>query len=59
MSFLWGGCFVQGMSPLMEQFNKSIGFDRLLFQADIQGSQVYARALHKSGLINGKLFGLF
>ena len=34
----------------MEQFNASIGFDRQLWQADIRGSQAYAR-LAKAGLL--------
>jgi argininosuccinate lyase len=35
----------------MEQFNASIGFDRQLWQADIRGSQAYARALGRAGLL--------
>jgi argininosuccinate lyase len=35
----------------MEQFNASIGFDRQLWQADIRGSQGYARALARAGLL--------
>jgi argininosuccinate lyase len=35
----------------MEQFNASISFDRQLWQADIRGSQAYARALARAGLL--------
>jgi argininosuccinate lyase len=35
----------------MEQFNASISFDRRLWQADIRGSQAYARALARAGLL--------
>ncbi|MEX1019849.1 MAG: argininosuccinate lyase [Litorilinea sp.] len=49
---LWGGRFTGPTDPLMEQFNASIGFDRRLWQADIQGSQAYAQALAAAGLID-------
>jgi argininosuccinate lyase len=48
---LWGGRFTGKTDPLMEQFNASIGFDRQLWQADIRGSQAYARALAQAGLL--------
>jgi argininosuccinate lyase len=48
---LWGGRFTGKTDPLMEQFNASIGFDRQLWQADIRGSQAYARALGHAGLL--------
>ena len=48
---LWGGRFTGKTDPLMEQFNASIGFDRQLWQADIRGSQAYARALGRAGLL--------
>jgi argininosuccinate lyase len=48
---LWGGRFTGKTDPLMEQFNASIGFDRQLCQADIRGSQAYARALARAGLL--------
>jgi argininosuccinate lyase len=35
----------------MEQFNASIGFDKRLWHADIAGSQAYARALARAGLL--------
>jgi argininosuccinate lyase len=42
---LWGGRFTGATDPLMEQFQDSIGFDKRLWHADIQGSQAYARGL--------------
>lgn len=48
---LWGGRFTGATDPLMEQFNASIGFDKRLWQADIQGSKAYARALARAGIV--------
>lgn len=50
-SKLWGGRFTGGMDPLMEVFNASIGFDKRMWEVDLQGSQAYARALARSGLL--------
>ncbi len=50
---LWGGRFSNALDPLMEAFNASIGFDWRLWQADIRGSQAYARALARAGLLTG------
>ena len=48
---LWGGRFSDALDPLMEEFNASISFDRRLWQADIRGSQAYAHALARAGLL--------
>lgn len=48
---LWGGRFTGPTDPLMEQFNASIGFDQRLWQADIQGSQAYSRALVRAAIL--------
>lgn len=53
-SKLWGGRFTGPTDPLMEQFNASIGFDRRLWRADIQGSQAYARALAKADILTAE-----
>lgn len=42
------------MDPRMEAFQASIGFDQRLARADIQGSQAYARALKKAGVLTLK-----
>ncbi len=51
---LWGGRFDAAPDALMEQFNASLPFDQALWTADIRGSQAYARALTRSGLISLK-----
>lgn len=48
---LWGGRFSGETDPLFEAFNASIGFDKKLWSADIRGSQAYAKALAKAGVI--------
>ncbi len=48
---LWGGRFTGKTDPLMEQFNASIAFDKQMWQVDIAGSQAYARALDRGGLL--------
>ncbi|MCX6045486.1 MAG: argininosuccinate lyase [Chloroflexi bacterium] len=50
-SKLWGGRFTGKTDPLMEKFNASINFDKRLWAVDIRGSQAYARALARSGII--------
>jgi argininosuccinate lyase len=49
---LWGGRFQGEVDELMRQFNDSIGFDRRLYAADVQGSVAYAGALARAGLIS-------
>ncbi len=49
---LWGGRFDKPPDALMSQFNDSIGFDRRLYDADVRGSMVYAKALARAGLIS-------
>jgi len=48
---LWGGRFSGKTDPLMEQFNASLRFDRRLWKADIVGSQAYAAALARAGIL--------
>ena len=48
----WGGRFRAATDALMERFNASIGFDRKLLEVDIAGSVVYARALHRAGVLS-------
>ena len=44
---LWGGRFRKGENKLMEEFNKSFGFDCVLYKKDIEGSlaHVYMQVL--------------
>jgi argininosuccinate lyase len=48
---LWGGRFEQGPSEIFERFSNSLRFDRRLIDADIRGSQAYARALERVGIL--------
>ncbi|KAJ2744313.1 argininosuccinate lyase [Coemansia sp. BCRC 34301] len=48
---LWGGRFSGETDPLMEAFNESIHFDRRMYAADIRGSQAYAKALCRQGIL--------
>ncbi len=48
---LWGGRFETGPSEIFEQFSGSLSFDRELIFADIEGSQAFARALAKQGIL--------
>ena len=48
---LWGGRFTGATDPLMEKFNESLPFDKRMWAEDIQGSQAYARALSKAGVL--------
>ncbi|HEY6346915.1 MAG TPA: argininosuccinate lyase [Bryobacteraceae bacterium] len=48
---LWGGRFAEGPSEVFERFSGSLHFDRRLIDADIQGSQAFARALESAGIL--------
>lgn len=48
---LWGGRFEQGPSEVFQRFSWSLHFDRRLFEADILGSQAWARALARAGVL--------
>ena len=50
---LWGGRFEQGPSEVFERFSGSLRFDQRLFEADIRGSQAFARALEGVGILTG------
>jgi argininosuccinate lyase len=49
---LWGGRFAAEIDATMRRFNDSIGFDRRLHRADVQGSMAYAGALLGAGLLS-------
>ncbi len=46
-----GGRFEEGPSEVFERFSGSLHFDRKLIDADIQGSQAFARALEGAGIL--------
>src|SRR3989441_6778807 len=48
---LWGGRFEAGPSEVFERFSGSLHFDRRLIDADIRGSQAFARALERLGIL--------
>ncbi|MFB3776843.1 MAG: argininosuccinate lyase [Bryobacteraceae bacterium] len=50
---LWGGRFESGPSEVFERFSNSLAFDRRLLDADVQGSQAFARALERVGILTG------
>ncbi len=54
MGKLWGGRFGAQTDARMEQFQDSIGFDHRLYRADVVGSQAYARALRRAGLLTAE-----
>jgi len=57
---LWGGRFETGPSQVFERFSGSLHFDRRLLDADIRGSQAFARALEDIGILTaderGRIF---
>jgi argininosuccinate lyase len=48
---LWGGRFEGGSSEIFARFSGSLHFDRRLIDADIRGSQAFARALEQVGIL--------
>jgi argininosuccinate lyase len=50
---LWGGRFEQGPSEVFERFSGSLDFDKRLVDADLRGSQAFARALERAGILSG------
>jgi argininosuccinate lyase len=48
---LWGGRFASGPSEVFEQFSGSLHFDKKLLDADCRGSQAFARALERAGIL--------
>ncbi|HLJ51266.1 MAG TPA: argininosuccinate lyase [Bryobacteraceae bacterium] len=51
---LWGGRFESGPSEVFERFSRSLHFDRRLLDVDIVGSQAYARALERVGILTAE-----
>lgn len=48
---LWGGRFEAGPSEVFERFGRSIHFDGRLMDCDVRGSQAFARALERVGIL--------
>jgi argininosuccinate lyase len=48
---LWGGRFETGPSEVFERFGNSLHFDKRLIDADVRGSQAFARSLARAGVL--------
>ena len=48
---LWGGRFTGETDPIMEKFNNSINYDKIMWSEDLYGSQMYAMALEKCDIL--------
>ena len=48
---LWGGRFEKPPAKSLEAFSQSLSFDYRLAQADIEGTQAYARALERARIL--------
>ncbi|MBM3728346.1 MAG: argininosuccinate lyase [Acidobacteria bacterium] len=51
---LWGGRFEEGPSEVFERFSGSLHFDGRLADVDIRGSQAFARALERVGILTAE-----
>jgi argininosuccinate lyase len=51
---LWGGRFEAGPSEVFERFGRSVHFDGRLIDCDIRGSQAFARALERVGILSAE-----
>src|SRR4051795_10767988 len=51
---LWGGRFESGPSEVFERFSGSLHFDGKLIFADVEGSQAFARALSRQGILTAE-----
>lgn len=50
---LWGGRFTGATDPLMDLYNASLPYDKVMYDADLTGTKVYTQGLNKLGLITG------
>src|SRR5947207_1845791 len=48
---LWGGRFTGAADPKFAEFNRSFGFDRRLFEADVRGSIAHCQGLVGAGVL--------
>jgi argininosuccinate lyase len=53
---LWGGRFGKSTDPLVEEFTRSIQYDKKLAPYDVLGSLVHIRVLKAAGLLSGREF---
>jgi argininosuccinate lyase len=52
MSHLWSGRFEGDPDAALFEFGASFRFDRRLFEDDVRGSQAWAEALHRAGVLS-------
>ena len=57
-SKIWDGRFSSNTSDLMEEFNSSIQFDKILYAEDIEGSIAHSEMLSKQKIISEEDFKL-
>ncbi|MCL2684095.1 MAG: argininosuccinate lyase [Synergistaceae bacterium] len=53
MTNLWSGRFEKGMNEIVAEFNASIGFDKRLYNCDIDGSIAHVVMLSEAGILTG------
>lgn len=53
-SRLWGGRFTGASDPLMDLYNASLPYDKVMYDADLTGTKVYTQGLNKLGLITSE-----
>ncbi|MEG1163857.1 MAG: argininosuccinate lyase [Anaerovoracaceae bacterium] len=51
MASLWGGRFEKGMDDIVKEFNASIGFDKRMYNNDIDGSIAHVTMLAEQGIV--------
>lgn len=51
MASLWGGRFEKDMDDIVKQFNASIGFDKRMYNDDINGSIAHVTMLAEQGIV--------
>ncbi|MDR1965219.1 MAG: argininosuccinate lyase [Synergistaceae bacterium] len=51
MANLWAGRFEKGMDDIVAEFNASIGFDKRLYNCDIDGSIAHVTMLSEAGIV--------
>ncbi|HEX8282110.1 MAG TPA: argininosuccinate lyase [Pyrinomonadaceae bacterium] len=54
---LWGGRFTGQIDPGFARFNRSFGFDRRLFEADVRGSLAHCEGLRAAGVLSDEEAG--
>lgn len=48
---LWGGRFTGATDPLMDLYNASLPYDKIMYKADLEGTKVYTEGLNKINLL--------